>query len=161
MGIKIFFHKKMKGKLVFKLVFVVVVVFAIIAGIILIKQNQNINENAAGIGCKNANSAKGCSTTCSPPKGKKDQSFKCRWTKNGECVESGKLCEARTIVTKWCGFEPLSVPAGQCGFSGVAVQGSSPCSFKDDKGNYVVLYCCPSGQCGYYASGNYPCAKCQ
>ncbi|NCO12353.1 MAG: hypothetical protein GW754_04630 [Candidatus Pacebacteria bacterium] len=142
------FKKKKKLLLIFSLVILVAGLFA---GIILVKQNQDINSEASG-GCKGITSARECAKSCSPIKGKNNKSYKCAFRKDG-CVETSKECDKPAANINWCPNVNGQLAAGQCGET--QTTGASACLHRyTDNGTVGVLYCCPNGMYGYSATGN-------
>lgn len=109
-----------KKKFPFKPVIGTLVALLLVGGTVflsrqLIQQRQTVEQQAAGVKCKDQKTPKDCNGTCSVPK-KNGKQFACKWHYPSEdCNESGKECEG--------GKPPLScdiiVPCGdntyQCG----------------------------------------------
>ena len=120
------------------LVFLVV---AVLAGIILVQQNQDIREEAA-TGCQYKTNCEGCGGTKS-----NGQSFKCKLIK-GKCAESGELCDG--------GGGGGSLPdtcGGTCINSGAYCPRSVTMT-RDCMNQYPAKYCCPPAIGGPIASLN-------
>jgi len=80
-------NKNQKRK-VLSIVGLVFLIVAVLAGIVLVQQNQDIREDAAG-GCKFQTDRASCEGLCVPKSN--GESYKCRWGKSG-CVETSNQC---------------------------------------------------------------------
>ncbi len=79
---------KNQKKRVLSIVGLVFLIVAVFAGIVLVQENQDIREDAAG-GCKYQTDRASCEGSCVPKSN--GESYKCRWGKNG-CVETSNQC---------------------------------------------------------------------
>lgn len=79
---------KNQKKRVLSVVGLVFLIVAVFAGIVLVQQNQDIREDAAG-GCKYQTDRASCESSCVPKSN--GESYSCRWGKSG-CVETSNLC---------------------------------------------------------------------
>lgn len=87
---KKFSKKGGKFLIIFSLV---ILVIGLLAGIILVKQNQDIGEKAAA-GCKYNYDRKSCANACSTSK-QNGKFYKCKWNiKQDKCGESTKECDS-------------------------------------------------------------------
>ena len=72
-------------------VFMVLFAFGLGFGIWKVTGLPNLSPtDSSAAGCKGTSQAK-CASTCSPPKGNDNTSYKCTW-KNGECKDSNQKC---------------------------------------------------------------------
>jgi hypothetical protein len=113
---------------IFSLVFLIV---AVVAALVLVRQNQDIREDAAG-GCKFIDDAKECRTSCGLPKNGKQ--YKCKMIK-GKCAESGKLCGES-------GYESLRFCPNGSSCSIEELKYSHKCKSPDHD---IIWNCCPLG----------------
>lgn len=77
------------GKVIATILGLFLLVGGLGAGTMLVQQNQDIREQAAG-GCGSNTTSSACGKSCSPVK-KDGNSYECKWI-DGECKESSKEC---------------------------------------------------------------------
>lgn len=122
------------------LIVLVVALLALTAGIILVRQNQDMREDASGLGCKDNTSAAQCRSACSQKigTGKNNLAYHCRWTKDGKCVKTNKKCDMKDeYLADYC------LPTSSCDFSGNYVYGGATCLTKSQN---KKIYCCYNGR---------------
>jgi len=123
---------KNKNKKILSIIGLVFLIVAVFAGIVLVQENQDIREDAAGIKCSNIKDMRSCEGTCGPTKSN-GQSFECRWGKNG-CVETSKLCNGGG------GASLSAVCSGQC--AETCSGGTTATMSRDCMNQYPAKYCC-------------------
>lgn len=99
------------GKVIATILGLFLLVGGLGAGILLVDQNQNINEEAAQAdGCKSITDKNSCNNSCGTKKAD-GKSYRCRWTNAGSCSESGQECgtgggDTKTVCENqggvWC-----------------------------------------------------------
>jgi len=88
-----FFKTKISKTKFLKVVGLIILIVSFIVGLVLVKENQDIRENASVGGCKYSSDRKSCLATCSYTSGNK-----CRWDLgNNKCEEGNKPCDAPWI----------------------------------------------------------------
>ena len=108
-------NKKKKVVSIVSLVFLIV---AVLAGIVLVQQNQNIREDAAG-GCKFITDRGECTSSCGMVK-PNGSVYKCKWdNRTGSCRDGNNLCDS--------GGGGGALTCAQLGGS-CRGQGSAPCT---------------------------------
>lgn len=128
---------KKKGFKLSSVIGLVLLIAAVIAGLYLVRQNQNIEEDAAGLGCRSYNNDKdACNSSCGGFK-KDGSSYKCRFGKNG-CVETSQKC------TGGGGGGTVNTTCANLGNGAKCVGNSETCLGAKIKTTDCFDYCCIS-----------------